>query len=96
MSVIRSEKIQRRLDASENRKQFDIFETLYSQVSAEVEREYEAKWKESIAFPKRKISEIDDAEELWHLMERSHDAESFEVIKIDFLISISKIHGNSN
>lgn len=83
MVVIRSEKIQRRLDAAESKKRFDVFEALFAETTAEVDREYEAKRKESAALPKRPLSEIDDAEELWQLMERSHDAESFEVMKLD-------------
>lgn len=79
MAVIRSEKIQRRLDLTESQKRFDVFEVLFVETTAEVEREYLTKRKESAALPKRALSEIDDAEELWQLMERSHDAESFEV-----------------
>lgn len=85
LAEIRSEMVQRRLDVNENRAQFEAFEAIYSQVSAEVEREYEAKRNEMAALPSREISEIDDAEELWHIMERSHDTESFEVIKAEFL-----------
>lgn len=68
---------------TENQEKFEVFEALCIEVTAEVEREYRARRREAVAFPKREISEIDDAEELWHLMERSHDEESFEVTKID-------------
>lgn len=85
LAVVRSEKVQRRLDATENKKRFDIIEALHAEVTAEVEREYEAKRKESFALPKREISLIDDAEELWQRMECSYDAESFEVTEIYFL-----------
>lgn len=80
--VFRSEKVQRRLDVTENQKQFEVFEALCIEVTAEVEREYEARRREAPALPKREISDIDDAEELWSLMERSHDEESFEVTEI--------------
>lgn len=67
---------------TDNQKQFEVFEALCIEVTAEVEREYETRRKEPAALPKREISKIDDAEELWHLMQRSHDEESFEVTKI--------------
>lgn len=84
LAVIRSEKVQRRLRATENQKDFDLFEAICSEVTAAVEREYAAKSKELAALPKRELSEVDDAEELWHLMERSNDAESFEVLRRTF------------
>lgn len=77
-TVFRSEKVERRCNTIESQKRLDIIEKFHFEVSKEVEDEYEDK-KKSIKSPKRKISEIDDAEELWELMEHSNDPAAVEV-----------------
>lgn len=64
---------------SQDRKRFDIFEKIYEQISADVDREYEERHNEFETLPMRDISEVDDAEELLYHMKCSYDIESFEV-----------------
>lgn len=80
-TVLRSEKVERRHTRIEERERFELVEKLYSQVRNEVEIEFEERRK-TIEPPKTKIAEIADAEELWKLMERSHDPTAVEVNKL--------------
>lgn len=77
-TFLRSEKVERRHCRLEDRKRLDLIEILYSQVSREVEDEFEIKRK-SIKPPRKKVAEMEEAEELWELMERASDPAGVEV-----------------
>lgn len=77
-TVFRSEKVERRCNSIEGQKRLEIIEKFHFEVSKEVDDEYEAR-KKTIKSPKRKLTEIDDAEELWEFMEHSHDPVAVEV-----------------
>lgn len=71
----RKEKRQRR---NEDHKRFEMAQKFYNEVAKEMEEEYEEQRK-SIKPPTQKLKDIDNGEDLWKLLETSHDAESFEV-----------------
>lgn len=77
-TILRSEKVERNLSKIEDRKRLDRIEALHSQFSEEVDKEYQQKRKR-IKSPKRKLRDIDDAEELWEYYEHSNDPEFVEV-----------------
>ena len=77
--VFRSNKVEQRESIKYDRKQFEIYEKFYSDASEEIEKEYEATMKKYKS-PRKKLSDIDDGEELWNFMEHSCDGISFEVI----------------
>lgn len=80
-TVFRSEKVERRLNRLEDRRRLDLIETLYSQESRMVEEELASKHK-SFKSPNKKISEIDEPEELWALLEYSSDPTGMEVSEL--------------
>lgn len=78
MIVFRSNKVEQREGNKDDLRQFDIYEKFYGEAAAEVEKEYEATMKKYKS-PRKKLSDIDDGEELWNFMEHSNDGISFEV-----------------
>lgn len=78
MIVYRSNKVEKREGKKDDQKLFEIYEKLYSEAAAQVEKEYESTMKKYKS-PRKKLSDIDDGEELWNLMEHSSDGISFEV-----------------
>lgn len=78
MAVFRSNKVEQREGKKDDRKQFEIYEKFYSEATEEIEKEYEATMKKYKS-PRKKLSDIDDGEELWNFMEHSSDGISFEV-----------------
>lgn len=77
-TVFRSNKAEQRQSKKDDKKQFEIIEKFYSEATAEIEKEYDAKMKRHKS-PRKKLSDIDDGEELWNFMEYSNDGVSFEV-----------------
>lgn len=78
MIVFRSNKVEQRECKKDDRKHFEIHEKLYSEASVEVEKEYESKSKK-YKTARKKLSDIDDGEELWNFLEYSSDDISIEV-----------------
>lgn len=58
-----------------------MIERLYIEVTTEVEEEYE-KRRKSIKAPKKKLQNIDDAEEMWEFLEHSNNPADIEVCMI--------------
>lgn len=77
-SVFRSQQVERRQTISEDQKRLEMIERLHNKISLEVEKEYE-KRRKSIKPPLRKLADIDDAEEMWELLEHSNNPEDLEV-----------------
>lgn len=78
VTVFRSNKVEQRQGKKDDRKQFEIIEKFYSEAAAEIEKDDAAKMKRTKS-AKKKLSDIDDGEELWNFMEYSNDGISFEV-----------------
>lgn len=70
--------MEQREGRKDDRKHFEIYEKFYSEAAAVVEKEYESKMKKYKS-PRKKLSDIDDGEELWNFMEHSNDGISYEV-----------------
>lgn len=77
--VFRSNKMEQREEKKDDKKRFEMIEKFYSQANDEVEKEYQAQRKK---YKKRKLSDIDDGEELWNFLEHSNDGVSFEVSQL--------------
>lgn len=75
-TVFRSNKMEQREEKKDDKKRFEMIEKFYSEANDEVEKEYQAQRK---MYKKRKLSDIDDGEELWNFLEHSNDGVSFEV-----------------
>lgn len=75
-TVFRSNKMEQREEKKDDKKRFEMIEKFYSEANDEVEKEYQAQQKK---YKKRKLSDIDDGEELWNFLEHSNDGVSFEV-----------------
>lgn len=78
MIVLRSNKVEQRESKKDDRRHFEIYEKLYSEAAAQIDKEYESKMKKYKS-PRKKLSDIDDGEELWNFLEHSSDGISFEV-----------------
>lgn len=70
--------MEQRQEKKDDKKQFEIVEKFYSDASEKIEKEYEIHRKKYQS-PRKKLCDIDDAEELWNFMEYSNDGVSFEV-----------------
>lgn len=66
--------MEQRQNKKDDKKQFDVYEKLYSEASAVVEKEYVENRKKTKRRSKRKICDIEDGEELWNFMEDSNDS----------------------
>lgn len=76
MTVFRS-KIEKREGRKEEQSRIEIYEKIYHEAAEEIEKEYEATMKTYKS--KKKLSDIDDGEELWNFMKHSSDGIPFEV-----------------
>lgn len=70
-----------RFRRNEDNKRFEMVEKFYNEANDEIEKEDEAT-RQTMDLPTQKLKEIDNGEDLWKLLEISHDAESFEVRSI--------------
>lgn len=78
ITVFRSNKVEQRHFKRNDKERFEIMEKVYSEAAETVEKEYEAKLKKYRS-PRKKLCDIDDAEELWNFMEITNDGASMEV-----------------
>lgn len=70
--------MEKRLRRNEEIKRFDMAEKFYNEAINEIEKEDKAT-RQNMDLPTQTLKEIDNGEDLWKLLEISHDAESFEV-----------------
>lgn len=87
---MRSSKMEKRFRRSEDSKRFEMAEKFYNEANDEIEKEDKAT-RQSMDLPTQKLREIDNGEDLWKLLEISHDAESFEVCSIQLFPFIKVI-----
>lgn len=73
--------MEQRQGKKDDKKQFETIEKLYGDASEQIEKEYDMQRKKYRS-PRKKLCDIDDAEELWNFMEYSTDGVSFEVREI--------------
>lgn len=73
LTVFRSNKVEQRENKKYDKKQFELYEKFYSEVSDQVEKEYDRERKKRKR-PTKKICDIDNGEELWNLLDISNDA----------------------
>lgn len=86
MLVFRSYKVEQRDGKRDEQRRLEIYEKFHGEATAEVEKEYESTMKKYKTTSKqRKLSDIDNGEELWHFVEQSSDGISFEVHYCFFL-----------
>lgn len=76
--VMRSSKMEKRFRRKEDNKRFEMVEKFYNEANNEIEKE-DKLTRQTMDLPSQKLKEIDNGEDLWKLLEISHDAESFEV-----------------
>lgn len=78
ISATRSSKMEKRFRRNEDNKRFDMAEKFYNEANDEIEKEDKAT-RQTMDLPTQSLKEIDNGEDLWKLLEISHDAELFEV-----------------
>lgn len=76
--AMRSSKMEKRFRQNEDNKRFEMVEKFYNEANDEIEME-DAAIRQTMDLPTQKLNEINNGEDLWKLLETSHDAESFEV-----------------